>query len=282
MIDWFPTAEWDLTDSRVVRRRSDGLARLTSISHLRVFRAGDDDGASWTEGQSFLPDAPEEEFGAEDPRVTEIQGRFWITYVAVSRHGAATSLASTDDFETFVRHGVIFCPENKDVVLFPAQIDGQYAALHRPTGGSRFSSPEIWLARSPDLFHWGRHEPVLSGCAPWEAGRVGSGPPPIRVENGWLAVYHGAGDPRAPGSVGEYCAGAVLLDHCDPSRVLRRSPEPIMRPTADFERTGFVGDVVFPTGLIERGDKLRMYYGSADSNIGSVEFCREELLASLC
>ena len=117
-----------------------------------------------------------EEFGLEDPRITQIGDRFYITYVAVSRHGPATALASTTDFKTIERHGIIFCTENKDVVLLPERIGGEYVAIHRPVGDMPFSRPEMWTARSPDLIHWGRTS-IFSGeratgpMAAWAPGR---------------------------------------------------------------------------------------------------------------
>lgn len=153
VVDWEAAEGLDQGDPRVVRRKSDNLLRLTSISHLRVFRARDGDSMAWTPGPTLLPISPMEEFGIEDPRITEIEGIYWITYVAVSRRGAATALASTPDLATFQRHGVIFCPENKDVVLFPFQIEDQYLSLHRPNPHAHFSRPRVWLplARSSAL-----------------------------------------------------------------------------------------------------------------------------------
>src|SRR5439155_16662644 len=161
------------------------------------------------------------------------------TYVAVSRHGPATALASTTDFRTFERHGVVFCPENKDVVLFPETIGGTYAALHRPVCGTPFTRPEMWVARSPDLIHWGAHAPLAVSGGEWQSGRVGAGTPPIRVAGGWLVIYHGNRQPTDPGEVGTYYGGALLLNPDDPARVLRRTPEPFFRPEAEFEVCGF-------------------------------------------
>ncbi|QDU89242.1 Beta-1,4-mannooligosaccharide phosphorylase [Pirellulimonas nuda] len=281
IVDWTPEAELDRSDPRVVRQRLDGRTRLTSVSHLRVFLQSDEVADRWEAGPAILPLSINEEYGIEDPRITQIDGRYWITYVAVSRHGAATALASTDDFASFERHGVIFPPENKDVVLFPRKIDGKYVALHRPTAKTDFCRPEVWLARSPDLLHWGDHEPLLAGVADWESERVGAGAPPIEVDEGWLMVYHGCGAPRRPGGVGDYCAGAALLDLADPARIVRRASEPIMRPVAEFERCGFVPNVVFPTALIDSGETFTAYYGAADTAVGAAKFSRAALFASL-
>ena len=281
VIDWVPDAALDCTDSRVVRRRDNGLLRLTSISHLRVFRDNNGQSEHLAPGPVILPELSYEEYGVEDPRITELDGKYWITYVAVSRFGAATALASTADFETFERHGLIFQPENKDVVLFPQKVQGNYVSLHRPNPSAHFSRPQIWLAISTDLIHWGHHEPLYAGSDDWESDRIGAGAPPIAIDEGWLEVYHGSRRSTRANEVGAYSAGALLLDREEPTRVLKRSRGAIMQPFAHFEQQGFVPNVVFPTALIENGDSLHLYYGAADTSIGVVEFSRHELLEVL-
>ncbi len=281
LIDWVPNEELEVIDPRVVRRKTDGLVRLTFTSHLRVVRCGDGTTVREITDVVFRPEGELEEFGVEDPRITSLNGRFYFTYVAVSRHGPATALASTTDFRIFTRHGVIFCPENKDVVLFPEMIGNSFVALHRPVCGTAFTRPEMWLARSPDLMHWGRHTPLILLGSEWQSGRVGAGPPPIRVSGGFLAIYHGNRHSMQAVEVGEYAAGALLLDANDPTRVLKRTPEPFMRPDADFERTGFVPNVVFPTGVVPDGDKLLVYYGAADTVVAVAEFSLREVMATM-
>ncbi len=280
-IDWVADDELTVVDPRVVRRKADGLVRLTFTSHLRVVRCGDGTAVREVTAFTFRPHGEVEEFGVEDPRITPLNGRFYFTYVAVSRHGPATALASTSDFRTFDRHGIVFCPENKDVVLFPAMIGGGYAALHRPVCGTPFTRPEMWVARSPDLLHWGAHVPLTLAGGEWQSGRVGAGPPPFRVPGGWLAIYHGNRHPTHPGEVGEYFGGALLLDAADPTRVLKRTAEPFMRPEAEFEVNGFVPNVVFPTGVVEDGEKLLVYYGAADAVTAVAEFSRRAILDAM-
>lgn len=279
-IDWVANDELEIIDPRVVRSRHDGLARLTFTSYLKVLRICDgvnivDDGAV------FIPETPLEEFGVEDPRITPLEGRFYITYVAVSRHGVATCLASTEDFRTFTRHGVIFAPENKDVVLFPEKIAGQYAALHRPSGSAGFARPEMWLARSPDLIHWGQHQHLLGVGLSWDSGRIGAGPPPLRIAEGWLVIYHGNQRSQRAGDPGVYSAGAMLLAHDDPGRIVRNSMGPLFKPETDFERHGFVPNVVFPTGIVADGRRLLIYYGACDTSSAVVRISLDEVLASL-
>jgi beta-1,2-mannobiose phosphorylase / 1,2-beta-oligomannan phosphorylase len=280
-VDWIANDDLEFIDPRVVRCRCDDRTRLTFISHLKVVRSLDGVSISDFNGAQFGPESALEEFGVEDPRITWLDGRYYFTYVAVSRHGVATALSSTADFQTFTRQGLIFGPENKDVVLFPEQINGQYVALHRPSGSAGFARPEIWLARSPDLLHWGEHQPLLSGEASWEQGRIGAGPPPLRIEEGWLVIYHGAARPNRAGEPGAYSAGAMLLAHEDPSRVLCRSKLPLFSPLADFECQGFVPNVVFPTGMVAADRSLLIYYGAGDTVTAVLRTSIDEVLASL-
>lgn len=278
--DRLPVDAVEPEDPRVVLVKAERRLRLTSVSHLRVYRCPGGREVAEEVGR-FVPGAEWEQYGVEDPRIVSMEGRFYFTYVAVSEHGAGTALASTEDFVTFERHGIIFPPENKDVALFPERIGGDYVALHRPNPRMHFSAPGMWLARSPDLTHWGGHEPLHAGTAPWETGRIGAGPPPIATERGWLEVYHGMALAREPGVVGTYSAGLLLLDREDPGKVLYRAEEPILTPEADFEREGFVPSVVFPTGIVRRDDVLQLYYGAADTVVGMVEVSLDAVMSSV-
>jgi predicted GH43/DUF377 family glycosyl hydrolase len=281
VVDWVPDDWLEPVDPRVVRWKESGLVRLTFTSHLRVVRCGDGRIVEDITDIRLMPCSELEEFGVEDPRITWLDGRYYITYVAVSRHGAATALASTADFRDLTRHGVIFCSENKDVVLFPERIGGAHAALHRPNPATPFCRPEMWIARSTDLIHWGHHGVLHGGGADWETGRVGAGTPPVRVNEGWLEIYHGSRHSTRPGEVGKYSTGALLLDPDNPARIVRRTPESIFEPEAVFECEGFVPNVVFPTGIVENEKSFLLYYGAADTCTAVVEFSREDLMATL-
>jgi beta-1,2-mannobiose phosphorylase / 1,2-beta-oligomannan phosphorylase len=278
IIDWTSNDDLAPVDVRVVRRKRDNLVRLTFISHLRVFYSRDGRSIDARSGAWLDPMGLLEEFGVEDPRITLIGDTWYITYVAVSRHGVSTALASTRDFKSFQRHGIIFCTENKDVMLFPEAINGLYYALHRPNGATAFSKPEMWLATSPDLLHWGGHERLLGGGEDWDLGRIGGGAPPIKTDAGWLEFYHGNSRREAQKDVGVYSGGLLLLDLHDPRRILGRAGQ-IFVPETDFERQGFVPNVVFPTALIQKDDTALVYYGAADTYVGVVEFSMPEILA---
>ncbi|MFA9478215.1 glycoside hydrolase family 130 protein [Phycisphaerales bacterium AB-hyl4] len=279
--DWLDEKQLDFYDPRVYHERGTGLARLRFISYLKVLRS--DDGKTITDhdGPVIMPDNVYEEYGVEDPRITQIGSTYYITYVAVSRHGITTCLLSTTDFQRFTRHGIIFPPENKDVLLFPEKIVGDYLAMHRPVTSTRFRPPEMWTARSPDLIHWGGHEQMLGADSTWEQSRVGGGTPPIRTERGWLTIYHGSARPEGDQGPGTYTAGALLLDSQRPSKVIAQTREPIMTPEETFEREGFVNNVVFPTAVLERDDAYWVYYGAADENVGVTAYRREDLLNAL-
>ena len=281
VVDWVANEHLEANDPRVVRHLQSGLFRLTFVSHLRVARSRDGRTIDSVDEPVFLPATEAEEYGIEDPRITWLDGRFYITYVAVSCHGPATALASTTDFKSFERHGMIFCPENKDVVLFPELIDGEYVALHRPLGGTRFCRPEMWIARSPDLVHWGSHRYLFAGTGDWEGGRVGAGAPPLAVPEGWLEIYHGNRQPEIVGDVGAYCGGVMLLAKEDPERILKVSREPILEPQLEFEKEGFVAKVIFPTGVVEDGDRLLIYYGASDKYCAMAEVSRRDVLNRL-
>ena len=279
VIDWLAEQDLIVVDARVVKIRETGLLRLTSTSHLRVVRSIDARQIDPSEQLIIRPRFACETYGIEDPRITPIDGRFYITYVAVSPHGAATALASTSDFSSFQFHGLIFCPENKDVVLFPERIGGQYFALHRPTAAHDFSRPEIWLASSPDLLHWGSHQPLLGSGAGWDRGRIGAGTPPIRTSEGWLVIYHGNNKAEAESGIGSYGAGMLLLDLDQPWKI-RSSGAQILAPEMEYERQGFVPNVLFPTGIIQQGDSLLTYCGAADTASCVLELGLADLLLS--
>lgn len=280
VIDWEKNDEMLPVDIRVVQHKRERLVRLTFISHLHVVHSRDGRNIDSVEAVRFGSENELEEFGVEDPRITRIGDKFYFTYVAVSRHGAATALASTKDFKTFARHGIIFPPENKDVVLFPEKIGGSYYALHRPNGATAFSRPEMWLAASPDLIHWGQHRPFLGGSERWDIGRVGAGTPPLRTPAGWLAIYHGNSRGQEDAGIGAYSGGVLLLDLEKPGRILGARGQ-VFEPELDFEREGFVPNVVFPTGIVEQGETVLVYYGGADTCTAVVEFSMAEILEHL-
>ena len=265
--------EIDFSDPRLIQTAAGTY--LTSMSHLRLARSKDGIRFKIEEVPTIGPATEYETFGLEDPRISLINGVYYVHYVGVSPLGVTTCLISTRDFGSFQRHGVIFSPENKDVVLFSQKIAGKFFALHRPVS-PLFRKQDIWLAESPDLVAWGNHRHLLSPrTGYWDEAKVGAGAVPARTERGWLEVYHGVDQNN------RYCLGAVLLDGDEPWKVLARSNAPIFEPETDYECQGFFGNVVFSCGLLCEDDILKMYYGAADTSICYAELALQETLDSL-
>ena len=264
----------DASDARIIKYN--GVHYLTTLSHLRLVCS--DDGINFCEPEGYSPivgEGPQESFGIEDCRVTTMDNGFHLTYTKVSAYAVGVGYIYTEDWKSFERRCMIFPPHNKDCSIFDEKIKGKYYALHRP------SSPElggnyIWIAESPDLLHWGNHKCIaLTRDKYWDSARVGGGAAPIKTSKGWLEIYHGATWEH------RYCLGALLLDLNDPSMVIARSEEPIMEPLAEYEQTGFFGDVVFTNGQLVNGDNLTVYYGASDEVICMAEFSISEILSSL-
>ena len=279
----------DLRDPRAIRyMNGTGALRmvnegyqdyLAQISHLRVARSRDGVHFTVEKDVSFGPLARHEEYGVEDPRITFIDGKFHITYVSVSRWGITTSLATTTDFMSFDRKGVILLPDHKDVVIFPEKIGGKYVALTRPMPQSFARIFGIWIAFSDDLKEWGGHEQLaMPRWEHWDELRTGASAVPFRTDRGWLELYHGVDRNTT------YAMGALLMDLEDPRKVIARSPRPILKPTEVYETTGLFNDTVFSCGHIRldgRRERIRLYYGAADSVVAAADFVVREILDSL-
>lgn len=267
------TGRYDDTDPRVIR--GGDTQYLTSISHLRVARSTDGVHFAVDEKPFLAAFDASTRYGVEDPRITEIDGEYYITYSAASEQGIVVRLAKTADFVTAIQLGIVFTPDNKDAALFPERIGGMCYALHRPST-SEYAPPNMWLAASPDLLHWGGHR-MIAAVRPgmWDETRIGAGAVPIRTDAGWLCIYHGAD------SANRYALGAMLLDLDDPSRVIARSGEPLLTPDAPYEHQGFFGQVVFTCGAVQDGDTLSVYYGAADSTVCLAMASIAEILRTL-
>jgi len=219
---------------------------------------------------TLMPDPkhfPEELWGIEDPRITYIGelDKYAIVYTAYTREGPGVSLALTEDFHHFERYGLILQPEDKDAVLLPERINGNWALIHRPVA---IPGAHMWLSYSSNLRHWGDHKLMLKARrgAWWDANKIGISPPPIKTVKGWLVIYHGV-RVNAAGAI--YRLGLALFDLDKPEICLKRGDEWIFGPEEPYERRGDVDHVVFPCGytLAPDGDTIRLYYGAADTSI---------------
>lgn len=269
---------YDFTDPRSVRYPSahtkQKVRQLTSLSHFRLARSHDGIQFTIEDKPTIFPEGPMEQWGIEDPRITKINGAYGITYSQVSPYGVGTGLIITEDFKTFIRKGMIFPPENKDVCLFPEKVNGKYLAYHRPVP-SAIGSPDIWLAESEDLVHWGKHQHVLSSGQVGESVRIGGGAPPIKTEKGWLTIIHAANEGKT------YSLWAFLFDLDDPSKIVAQSREPLMVPEKPYEIQGYFPNVVFTCGAYIQKDTLVVYYGLTDDKMGQAEVDLRALYESM-
>ncbi|TVP93734.1 MAG: glycosidase [Acholeplasmatales bacterium] len=267
------SAEYDYSDLRIIRNEK--TSYLTSISHFRVARSTDGVTFDFNGPVRIFPETIYEEYGIEDPRITCIDDVYYITYTAVSRHGINVGLMRTVDFERFERLGIIFHPDNKDVVIFPEKVKGRYFALHRPSL-SAFGRLDIWTAESSNLISWGNHKVMVEAVPKCSVTkRIGAGAVPFLTEKGWVVVYHGA-DAQS-----RYYLTVMLLDKDDPNKVLAKSRRPLLEPTEPFERLGFMNDVVFTCGLVVDEEAIRIYYGVCDQSIACCTVSMDELWSNL-
>lgn len=198
-----------------------------------------------------------------DPRITELEGAYYLMHAAHSGHGCRLSLLRTQDFERFAWLGFVSEPDNRNGVLFPERIDGRFARLDRPNTGGEFG--DIWLSYSPDLIHWGNSRCVLRNqSVRWAWSKIGPGAVPIRTPEGWLNIFHGVRTQCKSHYV--YQLGVCLLDLEDPSRVIALCRDAILEPTELYELVGQTPSVVFTSGAVVEPDQtVKLYYGGADT-----------------
>jgi len=198
-----------------------------------------------------------------DPRITEIEGVFYIVHAAHSGHGCRLSLLKTLDFERFDWLGFISETDNRNGVLFPEKIGGRYARLDRPNVPG--SAADMWLSWSPDLLHWGDARCVLrKEQVHWAWTKIGPGAVPIRTPAGWLNIFHGVRTQCASHYV--YQLGVCLHALDDPARIIGLCEEPVLFPQEPYELVGQTPSVVFTGGAVcEPDGEIKIYYGGADT-----------------
>ncbi|MCI0512458.1 glycoside hydrolase family 130 protein [candidate division KSB1 bacterium] len=198
-----------------------------------------------------------------DPRITEIDGIFYIVHAAHSGHGCRLSLVKTLDFEKFEWLGFISETDNRNGVLFPEKINGLYARFDRPNTGGHFG--DIWISYSPDLLFWGKSQCVLRNSqVHWAWAKIGPGAVPIKTDAGWLNIFHGVRTQCAQHYV--YQLGVALHDLNDPAKILGLAADAILAPETPYELMGQTPGVVFTSGAILEADgEVKIYYGGADT-----------------
>ena len=222
-----------------------------------------------------------EEYGVEDPRITFLEGAYYITYSAYSRHGVRIGLAKTTDFESVERVAFITQADYRNTVIFPEKINGRYVKLDRPH--SDISPWSIWISFSEDLIHWGDSRVVMKPVTyHWDEMKIGPGAPPIKTDKGWLNIYHGV-FPTMDGCV--YRLGVALHELNDPAKIIAVGDRWILQPQDPWEITGYVHNVVFSCAAVAEDDgTVKIYWGGADKVMCAgtavidelVDFCLED------
>jgi predicted GH43/DUF377 family glycosyl hydrolase len=203
--------------------------------------------------------------GIEDARFVEFNndGRktYYATYTAYSGRAIRSELLETTDFQSFRMTPLAgSAARNKGMALFPRKIDGRYAMIGRQ------DNENLYLIYSDDLYSWDGGQSILQPEYPWEFVQIGNCGSPVELDDYWLLLIHGVGPVR------KYSIGAVLLDKKDPSKVLARSREPLLRPEPT-QREGYVPNVVYTCGAMRHGDQIILPYAVSDtySNFAAIK-----------
>jgi len=205
----------------------------------------------------IFPVLPSQSNGIEDARFVEFdeagKRTYYATYTAYTGRSIRSELLETSDFVTFHMAQLSgSATHNKGMALFPRKIAGKYAMVARQDNES------LYLIYSDDLYSWSGGQAMLKPRFPWEFVQIGNCGSPIELDEGWLLLTHGVGPVR------RYSIGAVLLDKADPSKVLARSSEPLVRPEAP-DREGYVPNVVYTCGAMRFNDRIILPYAVSDT-----------------
>ncbi len=248
---------------------------------MNIHRGFSENGIDWQLEQAPIewhipnPELARFEF-RYDPRVVRLEDRYYITWCN-GYHGPTIGIGYTEDFEAFHFLENALLPFNRNGVLFPRRIDGSYVLLSRPSDNGHTPFGDIYLSRSPDLIHWGRHRYVMGVTRGWQSTKIGAGPIPIETPEGWLLIYHGVLT-SCNGFV--YSFGAALLDLDEPWKVIYRGAPYLLSPQTSYECVGDVPNVVFPCATLhdQASGRIAIYYGAADT-VTALAFAKmDELL----
>lgn len=249
---------------------------------MDIFAGFSDDGINWKINPDPIVFEGDAEVTAKeyryDPRVCWIEDRYYITWCN-GYHGPTIGIGYTYDFKTFYQLENAFLPYNRNGVMFPRKINGNYAMVSRPSDTGHTPFGDIFYSESPDMTYWGKHRYVFgtSPVAGWQSKKVGPGPTPIETDEGWLMIYHGVLN-SCNGFV--YRFGVALLDIDKPWIVKERGMFYVFGPETSYELTGDVPNVTFPCATLCDADtgRIAIYYGAADTVTGLAFTTVDELL----
>jgi predicted GH43/DUF377 family glycosyl hydrolase len=222
----------------------------------------------------LFPATPSQRNGIEDARFVCFRNEdgtyiYYATFTAFDGRVVMPELVETSDFLLF-RFITLNGPaaQNKGMAIFPRKINGLYAML------SRQDNENIYLMFSENVHFWNEHTVILKPKFSWELVQLGNCGSPIETDAGWLVLSHGVGPMR------KYCIGAFLLDRDDPSKVIGRLREPLLKPNEN-EREGYVPNVVYTCGALVHQGELIIPYGLADYATGFATVQLDEVLAAM-
>ena len=286
-----PGKDWEaggVFNPAVIKNDADYVMIYRAFGRDMVSRLGyaeSRDGILWHKHPQPMiqpdPNDRQENRGMEDPRIVKLGGSYYITYTAAEGFPVSKSwrwrtevrILETEDFKKVGKiipslHG-IGGKNDKDAVLFPANINGKYWLLHRVV-------PDMHIACSSNLISWQERGPILKNRQDgWSYLKVGAAAPPLLTEHGWLMLYHGVRKDRS------YALGVALLDAADPTKLTHLLPYPVFEPERDYELVGVVPKVVFGTSMLEINGAFWVYYGAADRVIGVAAIDKKMLLDKL-
>jgi len=243
----------------------DPTARLASIPKVKSRIPGADGDAVelvFTSDEDIserviFPVTEAQSNGIEDARFVDFADGtrkvFYATYTAYNGRAIRSELIETHDFLSFRMSPLRgSAAKNKGMALFPRRIGGRYAMI------ARQDNENLYLIYSDDLYSWNGGVAILKPQFPWEFVQIGNCGSPIELDEGWLMLTHGVGPVR------RYSIGAVLLDKADPSKVIARTREPLIRPEPS-ERQGYVPNVVYTCGAMRHNDQIILPYAVSDT-----------------
>ena len=214
-----------------------------------------------------------------DPRVCFIEDRYYVTWCAPFEvnYGPTIGVAYSYDFVTFYRLPDAYLPYNRNGVLFPRKVNGKFLMFSRPSDNGHTPFGEMFLSESPDMVHWGCHHHVMSPGG-WAWTKIGAGPIPIELDEGWLLIFHGVGT-TCNGMI--YSIGAAILDKERPWIVKNRCKPFLLHPETAYECVGDVPNVCFPCATLHDAatGRIAIYYGAADTVVALAFAQVDELVA---
>ena len=265
--------DWVLKQVRVMDPQSDSVARsilLLAQSNYEVQFAPE----SRVSERVIFPTSPSASNGIEDARFVQFENEdgtrvYYATYTAYDGKMILPQLLETPDFLHF-RFITLNGPavQNKGMALFPRKLHGHFAML------SRQDNENIYLMYSDNIHFWHESELIMRPTFPWEFVQLGNCGSPMETEAGWLVLSHGVGPMR------KYCIGAFLLDLDDPTRIIGRLREPLLKPS-ETEREGYVPNVVYSCGALIYNRELILPYAMSDYATNFATVSLDELLSAM-